>query len=219
MHRALRMAFQRVESGNRQPPGNRRHPSVSTTVAYDFGVKVNILRMLVERGCRLTVVPAQTPAKDVLALNPDGVFSSNGPGDPGAVRLRHRAIKGNSLANRRFRCSASASVTSCWPWPPVPRPEDGPRPPRCQPPGAGPGFRRVMITSQNHGLPWTKQPAGQPARHPQVAVRRFLQGMAHRLCRPSASRGTRRPALGPTTWPRCSIASSKPWPSAVKPAD
>jgi carbamoyl-phosphate synthase small subunit len=51
-------------------------------VAYDYGVKSNILRMLVERGCRLTVVPAQTPAADVLALNPDGVFLSNGPGDP-----------------------------------------------------------------------------------------------------------------------------------------
>ena len=51
-------------------------------VAYDFGVKRNILRMLAERGCRLTVVPAQTPAADVLALQPDGVFLSNGPGDP-----------------------------------------------------------------------------------------------------------------------------------------
>jgi carbamoyl-phosphate synthase small subunit len=51
-------------------------------VAYDFGVKQNILRMLVERGCRLTVVPAQTPASEVLAMNPDGVFLSNGPGDP-----------------------------------------------------------------------------------------------------------------------------------------
>ena len=51
-------------------------------VAYDFGVKYNILRMLVERGCRLTVVPAQTSASEVLALNPDGVFLSNGPGDP-----------------------------------------------------------------------------------------------------------------------------------------
>lgn len=51
-------------------------------VAYDFGVKRNILRMLAERGCRLTVVPAQTPASEVLAMNPDGVFLSNGPGDP-----------------------------------------------------------------------------------------------------------------------------------------
>lgn len=51
-------------------------------VAYDFGVKRNILRMLVDRGCRLTVVPAQMPADAVLALKPDGVFLSNGPGDP-----------------------------------------------------------------------------------------------------------------------------------------
>jgi len=51
-------------------------------VAYDFGVKKNILRMLAARGCKLTVVPAQTPAAEVLALRPDGVFLSNGPGDP-----------------------------------------------------------------------------------------------------------------------------------------
>ena len=51
-------------------------------VAYDFGVKRNILRMLAERGCAITVVPAQTPASEVLAMNPDGVFLSNGPGDP-----------------------------------------------------------------------------------------------------------------------------------------
>jgi carbamoyl-phosphate synthase small subunit len=51
-------------------------------VAYDFGAKNNILRMLVDRGCRLTVVPAQTPASEVLAMNPDGIFLSNGPGDP-----------------------------------------------------------------------------------------------------------------------------------------
>lgn len=51
-------------------------------VAYDFGVKKNILRMLAERGCKVTVVPAQTPAADVLAMSPDGVFLSNGPGDP-----------------------------------------------------------------------------------------------------------------------------------------
>jgi carbamoyl-phosphate synthase small subunit len=51
-------------------------------VAYDFGVKYNILRMLAQRGCRVTVVPAQTPAADVIKLAPDGVFLSNGPGDP-----------------------------------------------------------------------------------------------------------------------------------------
>ena len=51
-------------------------------VAYDFGVKKNILRMLASRGARITVVPAQTPAADVLKLKPDGIFLSNGPGDP-----------------------------------------------------------------------------------------------------------------------------------------
>ncbi|WP_157266859.1 glutamine-hydrolyzing carbamoyl-phosphate synthase small subunit [Azohydromonas aeria] len=53
-------------------------------VAYDYGVKLNILRMLASRGCRVTVLPAQTPAREALALNPDGLFLSNGPGDPGA---------------------------------------------------------------------------------------------------------------------------------------
>lgn len=62
-------------------------------VAYDYGVKRNILRMLVDRGCRLTVVPAQTSAADVLALNPDGVFLSNGPGDPEPCTYAVEAIK------------------------------------------------------------------------------------------------------------------------------
>ena len=62
-------------------------------VAYDYGVKRNILRMLVDRGCRLTVVPAQTPAADVLALKPDGVFLSNGPGDPEPCDYAIEAIR------------------------------------------------------------------------------------------------------------------------------
>lgn len=62
-------------------------------VAFDYGVKLNILRMLVDRGCRLTVVPAQTPASEVLALNPDGVFLSNGPGDPEPCDYAIAAIK------------------------------------------------------------------------------------------------------------------------------
>ncbi len=61
-------------------------------VAYDYGIKHNILRMLAERGCRLTVVPAQTPAEAVLALSPDGVFLSNGPGDPDPCTYAIRAI-------------------------------------------------------------------------------------------------------------------------------
>ena len=63
-------------AGFRQPE-SRYH-----VVVYDFGIKTNILRMLADRGCRLTVVPAQTPAAEALAHNPDGIFFSNGPGDP-----------------------------------------------------------------------------------------------------------------------------------------
>jgi carbamoyl-phosphate synthase small subunit len=62
-------------------------------VAYDYGVKYNILRLLAERGCELTVVPAQTPAADVLAMNPDGVFLSNGPGDPEPCDYAIQAIR------------------------------------------------------------------------------------------------------------------------------
>ena len=62
-------------------------------VAYDFGAKRNILRMLVDRGCHLTVVPAKTPAADVLAMSPDGVFLSNGPGDPEPCTYAIEAIK------------------------------------------------------------------------------------------------------------------------------
>ncbi|MDP3876048.1 MAG: glutamine-hydrolyzing carbamoyl-phosphate synthase small subunit [Methylobacter sp.] len=62
-------------------------------VAYDFGVKRNILRLLANRGCRVTVVPATTPAETVLAMNPDGVFLSNGPGDPEPCTYAIEAIK------------------------------------------------------------------------------------------------------------------------------
>jgi carbamoyl-phosphate synthase small subunit len=62
-------------------------------VAYDFGIKHNILRLLSDHGCRVTIVPAQTSASDVLALKPDGVFLSNGPGDPAAVTYAIDNIK------------------------------------------------------------------------------------------------------------------------------
>lgn len=62
-------------------------------VAFDFGVKRNILRLMVDRGCRLTVVPAETSAEDVLALSPDGIFLSNGPGDPEPCAYAIEAIK------------------------------------------------------------------------------------------------------------------------------
>lgn len=74
--------------GFAQPPAKQFH-----VVAYDYGVKRNILRMLVSRGCKVTVVPAQTAAADVLAYQPDGVFLSNGPGDPAPCDYAIAAIK------------------------------------------------------------------------------------------------------------------------------
>jgi carbamoyl-phosphate synthase small subunit len=67
----------KLGEGHTRPDTSKYH-----VVAYDYGVKRNILRMLADRGCRVTVVPAQTSASEVLAMNPDGVFLSNGPGDP-----------------------------------------------------------------------------------------------------------------------------------------
>ena len=77
-----------LDTGYSQGQGLTKH-----VVAYDFGVKRNILRLLVNRGCRVTVVPAQTPASEVLALQPDGVFLSNGPGDPEPCDYAIAAIK------------------------------------------------------------------------------------------------------------------------------
>ena len=89
-------------------------------VAYDYGVKRNILRMLVERGCRVTVVPAQTRPLKYWMLKPDGVFLSNGPGDPEPCDYAIQAIK--DVLETESRYSASASVTSCWRWPRARRP-------------------------------------------------------------------------------------------------
>ncbi|MCC5903004.1 MAG: glutamine-hydrolyzing carbamoyl-phosphate synthase small subunit [Halomonas sp.] len=73
------------------PDGKAERPY--HVVAFDYGVKFNILRMLAARGCRLTVVPAQTPAAEVLAMNPDGVFLANGPGDPEPCDYAIKAIQ------------------------------------------------------------------------------------------------------------------------------
>ncbi len=78
----------RLGKGFHQPGGARLH-----VVAYDYGMKRNSLRMLAERGCRITVLPAQTPARQALALKPDGVFLSNGPGDPEPCDYAIRAIR------------------------------------------------------------------------------------------------------------------------------
>jgi carbamoyl-phosphate synthase small subunit len=147
-------------------------------VAYDFGVKRNILRMLAERGCKLTVVPAQTPAKDVLALKPDGVFLSNGPGDPepcdyaiAAIRelldtrlptfgicLGHQ-LMGLAAGGRTLKMKFGHHGANH----PVKDLESG----------------QVMITSQNHGF--AVDPATLPANVKVTHVSLFdgsLQGMA-----------------------------------------
>jgi carbamoyl-phosphate synthase small subunit len=120
-------------------------------VAYDFGVKRNILRMLVDRGCKLTVVPAKTPAEEVLAMNPDGVFLSNGPGDPEPCTYAIEAIQkiletdipvfGICLGHQLLALASGAQTVKMkfghhGANHPVQNVEDG----------------TVMITSQNHGF-------------------------------------------------------------------
>jgi carbamoyl-phosphate synthase small subunit len=120
-------------------------------VAYDFGVKHNILRMLAERGCRITVVPAQTPGKDVLAMKPDGVFLSNGPGDPEpcdyAIRAAQEFIAagiplyGICLGHQIMGLAVGAKTVKM---------KFGHR--GANHPVQDTQTGRVMITSQNHGF-------------------------------------------------------------------
>ncbi len=120
-------------------------------VAFDYGIKRNILRMLADRGCRVTVVPAQTSAADVLAMNPDGVFLSNGPGDPAPCDYAITAIRevlaaqvpvfGICLGHQLLALAAGAKTLKMkfghhGGNHPVQELETG----------------RVMITSQNHGF-------------------------------------------------------------------
>ncbi len=120
-------------------------------VAYDFGIKRNILRMLADRGCRITVVPAQTPARDVLALRPDGVFLSNGPGDPEPCDYAIAAIRellGNGIPlygiclGHQLLALASGAKTL--------KMKFGHH--GANHPVQDLDTRRVLITSQNHGF-------------------------------------------------------------------
>jgi carbamoyl-phosphate synthase small subunit len=83
-------------------------------VAFDYGVKRNILRMLVERGCKVTVLPAQATAAEALALKPDGIFLSNGPGDPEPCDYAIKQSRPWSIV--AFRYSVSVWGISCWVW-------------------------------------------------------------------------------------------------------
>jgi carbamoyl-phosphate synthase small subunit len=120
-------------------------------VAYDFGVKRNILRMLADRGCRVTVVPARTPAADVLELKPDGVFLSNGPGDPEPCDYAISAIRtlletgipmfGICLGHQLLALASGARTVK------MKFGHHG-----ANHPVQDLDSKRVMITSQNHGF-------------------------------------------------------------------
>ncbi|MBB2899091.1 glutamine-hydrolyzing carbamoyl-phosphate synthase small subunit [Pseudomonas sp. AS2.8] len=120
-------------------------------VAFDYGVKLNILRMLVARGCRITVLPAQTPASEALALQPDGVFLANGPGDPEPCDYAIKAIQdvleteipvfGICLGHQLLALASGAKTVK------MPNGHHGANHP-VQDLDSG----VVMITSQNHGF-------------------------------------------------------------------
>ncbi|MDI1253346.1 glutamine-hydrolyzing carbamoyl-phosphate synthase small subunit [Thermomonas sp.] len=140
-------------------------------VAYDFGVKRNILRMLAERGCAVTVVPAQTPASDVLAMKPDGVFLSNGPGDPAPCDYAIAAIRellsakmpiyGICLGHQLLGLAVGAKTMK------MPHGHHGANHPVIDLGSPEGSQKRVMITSQNHGfcIDETTLPANARATH------------------------------------------------------
>jgi carbamoyl-phosphate synthase small subunit len=108
----------------------------------DYGVKRNILRLFAGLGCKVTVVPATDfGADEVLALKPDGIFLSNGPGDPAATGEYAVPVIQN-LIKTESRSSASASATRCWPCRRRQDRKDAPGPSRRQPPGQGPHHRQ-----------------------------------------------------------------------------
>lgn len=132
------------------PPARTGHKPYRV-VAYDFGVKHNILRLLVDAGCAVTVVPAQTPASEVLALKPEGVFLSNGPGDPEPCDYAIRAIGeileanvpifGICLGHQLLGLASGARTTK------MKFGHHG-----ANHPVQDLESRRVLITSQNHGF-------------------------------------------------------------------
>ena len=119
-------------------------------VAYDFGVKRNILRMLVDRGCRLTVVPAQTPAEEVMKLKPDGVFLSNGPGDPEPCDYAIKAVQDIAGKLPMFGICLGHQILSLASGAKTVKMKFGHH--GANHPVQDEKSKRVMITSQNHGF-------------------------------------------------------------------
>ncbi len=119
-------------------------------VAYDFGVKRNILRMLVDRGCRLTIVPAQTPAEEVMKLKPDGVFLSNGPGDPEPCDYAIKAVQDLSGKVPMFGICLGHQILSLASGAKTLKMKFGHH--GANHPVQDEKTQRVMITSQNHGF-------------------------------------------------------------------
>jgi carbamoyl-phosphate synthase small subunit len=168
-------------SGSQQAPAAR-----FKVVAYDYGVKRNILRMLVDRGCDVTVVPAQTPAAEVLKLQPDGVFLSNGPGDPQPCDYAIKAISdlletgipifGICLGHQLLALASGAQTLK------MKFGHHG-----ANHPVLDIASGRVMITSQNHGFAVDEQslPANLRATHRSL-FDDSLQGI-HRSDKPAFS--------------------------------
>jgi carbamoyl-phosphate synthase small subunit len=130
-------------------------------VAYDFGIKRNILRLFAERGCRVTVLPAETPAGAALALEPDGVFLANGPGDPAAVGYAQSTVRTLAAAavpifgiclGHQILALAFGAKTEKMPY----GHRGGNHPVRVRATG------QVLITSQNHGFAVTGDERGIP---------------------------------------------------------
>ena len=92
---------------------SRRRSSKHHVVAIDYGIKRNILRLLADAGCSVTVVPPSASAEEIMAMKPDGVFLSNGPGDPAATGAYAVPTIQGHARDRSCRCSASASATRC----------------------------------------------------------------------------------------------------------
>ena len=169
-------------------------------VAYDYGIKRNILRMLVERGCKVTVLPAQASSKDALALKPDGIFLSNGPGDPEPCDYAIKAISellssgipiyGICLGHQLLALASGAKTVK------MKFGHHG-----ANHPVQDLDSKRVMITSQNHGFAVDAATLPANVRPPMCrCLTAACKASPAPTCRPSAFKATPRQARGRMMW-------------------